>query len=81
MDYLPVFVATRHQHIIVVGEGQMAEAKCRGALKSAARVSLFAEQPTDAMREWQAGGQVHLMTRPVAPPDFCLLYTSDAADE
>ncbi len=83
MEYLPVFVATRHQHIIVVGDGQMAEAKCRGALKSAARVSLFAEQPTDAMREWQARGQVHLMTRPVAPPDFIgvrLVYAASDDD-
>ena len=41
MDYLPIFVATTGHRIIVAGEGQLAEAKCRAVLKTAAAVTLF----------------------------------------
>jgi len=49
MDYLPIFVATKAHRIVVAGEGQLAEAKCRSVLKTAAAVTLFSEAPTEAI--------------------------------
>ena len=84
MNYLPVFVSTSYQHIVVVGEGQMAEAKCRGALKCSARVTLFAEHPTAAMREWHLQGQLALFDRPATEADFIgvrLVYAASPDDD
>ena len=52
MDYLPLFVSTRRCRAIVVGSGQLAEAKCRALLKTAADVVLFSDQPTHVMLQW-----------------------------
>ena len=30
MEFLPIFLATRDRHVMVVGDDQMADAKCRG---------------------------------------------------
>ena len=70
MDYLPIFVATKAQRIVVAGEGQLAEAKCRAVLKTAAAVTLFCEAPTEAMRDWANRRQLTLETRPCAAADF-----------
>lgn len=84
MNYLPLFFAAKDQHIIVVGDGQMAEAKCRGALKSTARVTVFSEHPTDAMREWCASGQIALFARTVSEADFTgarIVYAASDNDQ
>ena len=70
MDYLPIFVATEAHRIVVAGEGQLAEAKCRAVLKTAAAVTLFSEAPTQAMRDWANQRQLTLETRPCSAPDF-----------
>ena len=70
MDYLPIFVATKAHRIVVAGEGQLAEAKCRAVLKTAAAVTLFSEAPTQAMRDWANQRQLTLETRPCSAPDF-----------
>jgi uroporphyrin-III C-methyltransferase/precorrin-2 dehydrogenase/sirohydrochlorin ferrochelatase len=70
MDYLPIFVATKTHRIVVAGEGQLAEAKCRAVLKTAAAVTLFSEAPTEAMREWANQLQLTLETRPCTAADL-----------
>ena len=70
MDYLPIFVSTEAQHIVVVGEGQLAEAKCRAVLKTTAAVTLFSEAPTEAMREWADQRRLTLQTRPCGAADL-----------
>ena len=70
MDYLPIFVATDAHRIVVAGEGQLAEAKCRAVLKTAAAVTLFSEAPTEAMREWADQLQLTLETRPCTAADL-----------
>jgi len=70
MDYLPIFVATTAHRIVVAGEGQLAEAKCRAVLKTAAIVTLFSAAPTQAMRDWANQGHLTLETRPCAAADF-----------
>ena len=70
MDYLPIFVATEAHRIVVAGEGQLAEAKCRAVLKTAAAVTLFSEAPTEAMREWANQLRLTLETRPCTAADL-----------
>ena len=70
MEYLPIFVATKAHHIVVAGEGPLAEAKCRAVLKTAAAVTLFCEVPTEAMREWANHRQLTLETRLCAAADL-----------
>lgn len=70
MDYLPIFVSTKEQRIVVAGEGQLAEAKCRAALKTTAAVTLFSEAPTEAMREWANQRRLTLQTRPWGAADL-----------
>ena len=70
MDYLPIFVATKAHRIVVAGEGQLAEAKCRAVLKTAAAVTLFSEAPTEAMREWADQLRLTLETRPCTAADL-----------
>jgi len=70
MDYLPVFVETRGQRIIVVGTGQMAEAKCRTVLKTSAQVMLITEAPTDAMQTWADAGRLSLIRRACTQSDL-----------
>ena len=70
MEYLPVFVATEGRRVVVVGEGQLAEAKCRAVLKSSAQVTLISEAPTLAMRAWSAEGQLALHTRSCRASDL-----------
>ena len=70
MDYLPVFVETRGQRIIVVGTGQMAEAKCRTVLKTSAQVILITQAPTDAMQAWADAGRLFLIRRACTQSDL-----------
>jgi len=70
MDYLPIFVSTEAQHIVVAGEGRLAEAKCRAVLKTTAAVTLFSEAPTEAMREWADQRRLTLQTRPCGAADL-----------
>ena len=52
MDFLPIFVATKDRKVVVVGDGQMADAKCRGVLKTAARLTVYAYRPSDEALAW-----------------------------
>ena len=70
MDYLPIFVATKAHRIVVAGEGQLAEAKCRAVLKTAAAMTLFSEAPTEAMRAWANQLRLTLETRPCTAADL-----------
>jgi len=45
MDFLPIFVATKGRKVVIVGDGQMADAKCRGVLKTAGRYHCICQHP------------------------------------
>ena len=70
MNYLPLFVETRGQRIVVVGTGQMAEAKCRTVLKTSADIVLITDRPTGAMRAWADDGKLSLISRACSRADF-----------
>ena len=70
MQYLPIFVALSEQRAAVIGEGQMAEAKCRTLLKTVAQLTLYSEAPTDAMLRWATEGSLSLEQRRASDEDF-----------
>ena len=81
MDYLPIFITARDQRILVVGEGQLAEAKCRAVLKSTAQVTLVSEAPTETMLSWADQGLLVLHQRPCCREDLSGVRLAYAASE
>ncbi len=83
MDFLPIFVATKDRKIVVVGQGQMADAKCRGVLKTAADVMVFADTPSVEAQGWAEQGLIDLRSGLPSAPDFegaTLFYAAHADD-
>ena len=83
MDFLPIFVATKDRKIVVVGQGQMADAKCRGVLKTAANVMVFADTPSVEAQGWAAQGLIDLRSGLPRAKDFegaTLFYAAHADD-
>lgn len=84
MEFLPIFIATRDRQVVVVGEGQMADAKCRGVLKTEARVSLYADHPSEEARSWAKSGLVMLHSGLPQAEDFegvSLVYAAHQDDD
>lgn len=83
MDFLPIFVATKDRRIVVVGQGQMADAKCRGVLKTAADVMVFADAPSSEARGWSEQGLIDLRSGLPTAQDIegaTLFYAAHADD-
>ena len=83
MDFLPIFVATKDRKIVVVGQGQMADAKCRGVLKTAANVMVFADSPSVEAQGWAEQGLIDLRSGLPNAQDFegaALFYAAHADD-
>lgn len=83
MDFLPIFVATKDRKIVVVGQGQMADAKCRGVLKTAADVMVFADAPSAEAKGWATQGLIDLRSGLPSAQDFegvTLFYAAHADD-
>ena len=81
MNYLPLFVETRAQRIVVVGTGQMAEAKCRTVLKTRADAILITAAPTDTMQAWADAGHLTLIRRTCTQADLAGARLVYAAEE
>jgi uroporphyrin-III C-methyltransferase/precorrin-2 dehydrogenase/sirohydrochlorin ferrochelatase len=84
MEFLPIFLAARDRHVMVVGDGQMADAKCRGVLKTSACVTVFADKPSEQTLAWARSGDITL--RPGLPEsvdftDVALVYAAHQSDE
>ena len=83
MDFLPIFVATKDRKIVVVGQGQMADAKCRGVLKTAANLMLFADEPSSEAQGWAEQSLIDLRSGLPSAKDFegvTLFYAAHADD-
>ena len=83
MDFLPIFVATTDRKIVVVGQGQMADAKCRGVLKTTANVTVFADTPSVEAQGWAEQGLIDLRSGLPSAKDFegaALFYAAHAED-
>lgn len=83
MDFLPIFVAAKNRRIVVVGQGQMADAKCRGVLKTAAHMTVFADAPSAEALTWAEQGLIHLRSGLPNAEDFkavTLFYAAHTDD-
>ncbi|MDB2377426.1 siroheme synthase CysG [Luminiphilus sp.] len=83
MDFLPIFVATKGRKVVIVGDGQMADAKCRGVLKTQADIAVFANAPSDEIRSWGQEGLITLNTGLPCAADFTgvtLVYSAHHDD-
>ena len=81
MQHFPIFLATGARHIVLSGGGEAAEAKLRLLLKTEARVTVFAEHPSDVLAGWAEDGRITLVRRPVQPGDTAGASLFYAADE
>ena len=84
MEFLPIFLAARDRHILVVGNGQMADAKCRGVLKTSACVTVFADNPSEETLAWARSGDITLRAGLPESRDFtgvALVYAAHQSDQ
>ena len=84
MEFLPIFLAVRDRHILVVGNGQMADAKCRGVLKTSACVTVFADNPSEETLAWARSGDITLRAGLPESRDFtgvALVYAAHQSDQ
>ena len=83
MEFLPIFLAARDRHVVIVGDGQMADAKCRGALKTSACVTVFADNPSEQALAWARSGDIALRAGLPESSDFAgvaLVYAAHHID-
>jgi uroporphyrin-III C-methyltransferase/precorrin-2 dehydrogenase/sirohydrochlorin ferrochelatase len=69
MQHYPIFLATPGRRVIVAGGGEAALAKLRLLLKTAARISVYAETPAHDIAVWAAEGRLELDRRPFTTGD------------
>ena len=85
MKHFPIFLSVEGRKIAVSGGGEAAIAKLRLLLKSEARITVFAEEPAQKIRDWAAAKRLSLVTRAFAKGDAtgaALVYAAnDDADE
>ncbi|MGB2376998.1 MAG: precorrin-2 dehydrogenase/sirohydrochlorin ferrochelatase family protein, partial [Luminiphilus sp.] len=84
MEFLPIFLAARDRHVLVVGDGQMADAKCRGVLKTSARVTVFSDNPSEQALAWARSGDIGLRGGLPQSSDFtgvALVYAAHHSDQ
>jgi uroporphyrin-III C-methyltransferase/precorrin-2 dehydrogenase/sirohydrochlorin ferrochelatase len=63
MDHFPIFLSTKTARIIVSGGGDAAMAKLRILMKSSAKITVFAANPTVEIEQWHHAGKLILVTR------------------
>ena len=59
----PMFVKLDRRQVLVVGAGQVGEAKIRGLLSTGARIRVVAHNASVAVREWARNGEIVLEER------------------
>ena len=83
MDFLPVFVATKGRKVVIVGDGQMADAKCRGVLKTQADITVFVNAPSEEMLSWDQADLIKLnagLPHKADLADVTLVYAAHSDD-
>ncbi|MGD9536230.1 MAG: siroheme synthase CysG [Alphaproteobacteria bacterium] len=58
MRYFPLFIDTRNAAAVVIGGGDMAEAKLRLLLKTDAQIRVIAQEATSQIQAWAAQGRL-----------------------
>ncbi|HEY4878340.1 MAG TPA: bifunctional precorrin-2 dehydrogenase/sirohydrochlorin ferrochelatase, partial [Candidatus Acidoferrales bacterium] len=75
----PVFIKLADRLCLVVGAGQIAEAKIDSLLLSGARVVVVAPEANPAIREWAEKGQLFWEKRKYQPSDLDGAFLAIAA--
>lgn len=65
MRFFPIFVDTKGKTVVVSGAGHAAEAKLRLLLKTDAKIFVYGNRPTNAIRLWAQEGRLVLQERAV----------------
>ncbi len=81
MDHFPIFLSTAGRRIVLSGGGAAAEAKLRLLLKTEARLTVFAEDPSETLQNWADEGSLTLIGRRMEPGDTLCAALFYAADE
>ena len=68
--YYPVLLDVGGRPCLVIGGGEVAEAKARGLLACGARVTLIAPAVTSGLRNLAAAGRIHWVQRDYRPGDL-----------
>lgn len=68
--YYPVLLDLRDRPCLVIGGGEVAEAKTRGLLDCGARVTLIAPEATTGLRELAGTGRITWLRREYRPGDL-----------
>ncbi|MFK7874343.1 MAG: siroheme synthase CysG [Paracoccaceae bacterium] len=81
MDHFPIFLSTAGRRIVVSGGGEAAEAKLRLLLKTQARITVFAQNPSTTLQTWAEQEKITLIRRSMDPGDTLCAALFYAADE
>src|SRR5436309_2047011 len=74
-----MFLKLEGQRCLVVGAGDVAEAKIAGLLEAAAKVRVVAPEATPQVQSWAAAGQIEWLARPCEPSDLNEVFLVVAA--
>ena len=83
MQHFPIFLDLAGRRVIVSGGGEAALAKLRLLLKTQARITVFADQPEEEIRQWASEGRLIWHARGLEAGDaFCaaLFYAANEDD-
>jgi uroporphyrin-III C-methyltransferase/precorrin-2 dehydrogenase/sirohydrochlorin ferrochelatase len=81
MQHFPIFMALAGRRVVVSGGGDAAMAKLRLLMKTEAHLSVFAEDPTQEVRDWADQGKLTLIERSLEPGDAMCAALFYAANE
>ena len=81
MRHFPIFLDLSGRRVVLAGGGDAALAKLRLILKSEAKITVFAEDPTPEIIAWDADGKLRLVRRAFAPGDAMCAALAYAATE
>jgi precorrin-2 dehydrogenase / sirohydrochlorin ferrochelatase len=69
MDLFPIFLKLTERRCLVLGAGNLAEAKIESLRAANARVTVIAPHARERILDLAAAGEIDLLTRPYAPGD------------
>ncbi len=69
-DLFPMFVKLEGRQVLVVGAGNVGEAKIGGLLDTGARIRVVALDASPAVREWARAGEIELALRAFTEDDL-----------
>jgi precorrin-2 dehydrogenase / sirohydrochlorin ferrochelatase len=80
----PIFLKLENRRVLVVGAGNVGEAKIQGLLDSGAEIKVVSLRASGKVQEWASFGLINLKLRPFVPDDLqkialAVIATSDSS--